>query len=41
MKLTIFNKSNSGNNYVRTGIRSIGISRTNNSIIMSQTLKRN
>lgn len=40
MKLTIFNKSNSGNNYVRTGIRSIGISRTNNSIIMSQTLKK-
>ena len=40
MKLTIFDKSNSGTTIIRTGVRSIYINRKNGGIMFSQTLKK-
>lgn len=40
MKLTIFDKRNSGTTIIRTGVRSIYINRKNGGIMFSQTLKK-
>lgn len=40
MKLTIFDRKNCGTTTVRTGVRSVNISRKNGGIMFSQTLRK-